>query len=430
MRFFNSPGMALLLVFISLQSRAQTVPDAVFRSNIKTIRFHVYGDQLSMPVYKLGSDDRLELHFDDMDANVKSYYYTYELCDYDWKPVQLSPFDYIKGFTQMRITNYRYSSIAYTRYTHYQVYLPENNSLPTRSGNYRIKVFLDGDTSKLVFIKALLVLDSRSAISTQIVQPFTPQTYRTHQRIKFTVKTDGLNIFDATRQVRVRVLQNYRWDNALGEDASPTFIRGGSLEYNMENLFVFPGGKEWRWLDLRSFQLLSDRVDSAHDTKKTVDIYVRPDIDRSGEKYIYYPDYNGLYELVNYQQINPYWQADYATVHFKFVTPDEAPYPGKDLYLIGQMTDYKLNNQTKMTFNKETKMYEGSLFLKQGYYSYSYLLADQKDPSLITQLDGNYWESENVYTILVYYKAFNDQADRLIGVSRINSRIDRPGFSF
>ncbi len=109
----------ITFILFSIPVTAQVNPDAVYSDKIHSIRFHVYGDQETMPVYKLNSGDKLELHFDDMDASVKSYYYTYQLCDYNWQPVNISAFDYIKGFTQQRITTYRFSSIAYTRYVHY-----------------------------------------------------------------------------------------------------------------------------------------------------------------------------------------------------------------------------------------------------------------------------------------------------------------------
>jgi hypothetical protein len=429
MHLFKSFLPATFLILLSFTSVAQTNPEAIYKSNIKSVRFHTYGDQEAMPVYKLNSSDRLELHFDDLDGNVKSYYYTYQLCDYDWKPVRLSPFDYIKGFTQLRISNYRYSSIAYTRYTHYQATLPETNSLPTRSGNYLLKVFLDGDTSKLAFTRALLVLDPKSAIMAQFIQPFTPQFFKTHQRLKFTVNLTGLNAFSANQQVKVVVLQNNRWDNAQG-NLPPTFVRGNSLEYNTEDHFVFPAGKEWRWLDLRSLRLQSERVEKADYLKNATKVYVKPDIDRTNQKYVYYQDLNGLYLLTTYESINPYWQGDYATVQFSYVTPDRAEYAGKDLYLIGQLTDYKLNEAAKMQFNPEKGQYETSQFLKQGYYSYGYMLVDKSDRKQKSELEGNYWETENSYTILVYYKSFTDQADQLIGVSKLNTRTDRPGFSF
>lgn len=429
MPLFKSVYLVIVILLQVFSLYAQKNPEAILKSNIKAVRLHVYGDQQALPVYKLNSGDRLELHFDDLDANVKSYYYTYQLCDYNWQPVRLSPFDYIKGFTQQRITSYRFSSIAFTRYTHYQVILPEANTLPTRSGNYLLKVFLDGDTSKLAFTRALLVLDLKSSLVAQFIQPFTPQFFKTHQRLKFTVNLEGLNAFNANQQVKVMVLQNNRWDNAIG-NVSPTFVRGNTLEYNTENSFVFPGGKEWRWLDLRSFRLQSERVEKADYSKKETKIFVKPDADRTGQRYIYYQDLNGLFQVTTYESINPYWQGDYATVQFNFITPTQQPYPDKDLYLFGQLTDYKLNASTKMEFNPEKGMYEGTQFLKQGYYNYSYMLVDKNNPAKQAELEGDYWETENTYTILVYYKSFTDQADQLIGIGKLSTRTDRAGFSF
>jgi hypothetical protein len=429
MYLFKSIGFSVLLFLSAFFLGAQQNPAGVFKSNIKAVRFHGYGDQLALPVYKLNSGDRLELHFDDMDANVKNYYYTYQLCDYNWNPTIISPFDYIKGFTQQRISSYRFSSIAFTRYTHYQVILPEANTLPTRSGNYLLKVFLNGDTSKLAFTRKLLVLDPKSSVMAQFIQPFTPQYFNTHQRIKFSVNLEGLNAFDANQQVKVRILQNNRWDNAQG-GAPPTFIRGNTLEYNTETDYFFPGGKEWRWLDLRSFSLQSERVERAEYSKTATKIFVKPDMDRSSQRYVYYRDLNGAYQVTTYESINPYWQGDFATVQFSYLSPNRQPYPDKDLYLIGQLTDYTINESSKMQFNSDKGLYEGSQLLKQGYYSYGYLLVDKIDPSKKLELDGNYWETENSYTILVYYKSFTDQAEQLIGIGNLGTRTDRPGINF
>ena len=422
--------LAVLLFLGAAELYAGVNPNVILQPNIKSVRFHMYGDQETLPVYKLNSGDRLELHFDDLDAKVKSYYYTYQLCDYNWQPVNLSAFDYIKGFTQQRIITYRFSSIAYTRYTHYQATLPDQNSIPSRSGNYLLKVYLDGDTSKTAFTRALLVLDSRSTVSAQVVQPFSPKYFNTHQRIRFNVSLQGINSFDANRQVKVVVMQNFRWDNAQGGGVMPTFVRGNMLEYNTDNNFVFPGSKEWRWLDLRSLRLLSDRIERAVDKKTSVDIFMKPDIDRSAQRYVYYRDLNGLYQATTYESINPYWQGDYATVHFSYLTPDKQPYKNKDLYITGQLTDYQFNDASKMVFNEEKGLYEGSLYLKQGYYDYGYQAIDKNNPEDQSTLEGNYWETENIYTILIYYRSFTDQSDQLIGVARISSRLDRPGISF
>src|SRR5690606_18003058 len=123
----------------------------IYRDHISTVKLYVAGNPLAYPVWKLNSTEMLELHFDDLDPVVRNYSYTYQLCNADWTPAILSQFDYIQGFSQQRITTYRNSSIAYTRYIHYQAMLPDRNCRPSRSGNYLLKVFADGDTSRLIF---------------------------------------------------------------------------------------------------------------------------------------------------------------------------------------------------------------------------------------------------------------------------------------
>jgi Domain of unknown function (DUF5103) len=404
--------------------------EMIYKPYISTVQLHQYGNQQGLPLYTLNSGDQVQLGFDDLEGSLKNYYYTYVLCDYNWQPVNLNPFDYIKGFTQNRIGTYRYSSIAFTRYTHYQAILPDRNAaVPTRSGNYLLKIFLDGDTSKLVFSKRMYVLDPKVTIAAEVVQPFTPQFFNTHQKLKFSASIKGINSFSAAQQVKAVILQNNRWDNAQ-KDIVPTYVRGNTLEYNSENLGIFEGGKEWRWLDLRSFRLQSDRVEKASYKKTSTDIYLKPDADRRSQRYVYFPDYNGMYNIITYETINPLWQGDYATVYFSFVSPNGIPYPKQDLYLAGGFTGFNLSDKWKMTYNEEKKLYECNALLKQGYYNYSYILKDQEGRGKTTPLEGNYWETENSYTILIYYKSFTDRSDQLIGVSQVNSRRDRPGFSF
>src|SRR4026207_1487755 len=142
----------LLFVLQALGISAQ-IPDHIYKSNIHSVKLHKAGDIFSYPVMILNSADQLELHFDDLDADFKNYYYTFQLCNADWTPANIQSFDYIRGFQTNRISTYRNSSIVSTRYTHYQATIPERSSAPTRSGNYLLTVFLNDDISKLVFTK-------------------------------------------------------------------------------------------------------------------------------------------------------------------------------------------------------------------------------------------------------------------------------------
>lgn len=418
----------VIAIFMMQGLLAQNV-EQQFAKNIATIQLYEYGNQQGLPVYTINGNNQLELHFDDLDGGYKNYYYTYVLCDYNWKPCNLSPFDFMKGFNQNRINTYRYSNLAYTKYTHYQAKLPDQNSSPIRSGNYLLKVYLDGDTSKAIFTKQMLVVEPKAVVSAFVVQPFAAQLFKTHQRVRFTANIKDLNTFSAGQQVKAVVLQNNRWDLAQ-RDITPAFVRGNVLDFNMENTAVFPGGKEWRWLDIRSFRLFSDRVENGIYNQDKREFYLKKDGSRSEQRYAYFPDYNGMYNIVTYESINPLFQADYANVHFYYAPSDVLSLYKKKLYLQGQFTGYSINDRWEMTYNAESGLYEGEALLKQGYYNYTYTTVGEKGIDYENELEGNYWETENSYTVLIYYKSFTDRNDRLIGIASINSRTDKPGFSF
>ena len=402
---------------------AQREPDQIYMPSIRTVKLTRFGDQLSYPIIALLSNDKLELNFDDLDADVKAYSYTFELRNADWSPVQMSYFDYVKGFTQVRITTYRNSSLSLTRYTHYQATLPDRNCYPTKSGNYLLKVFVNGDTSKLAFTRRILVTDNRLNIAAQITQPYNQQFFQTHHRVQVQVNTIGFDVRYPQQQIKVNILQNYRWDNRL-ELNTPTFVRQEMLQYNNENEMIMPAAKEWRWVNLRSFRLLGDRVSSQRNTDSSFAVFVQEEKPRQGQQYYYFNDQNGMFINETTENINPYWNADYASVHFQFQPPGGMPYQGKDLFLIGEMTNYGQMEGAKLLYNPDKKSYETTLFLKQGYYDYLYATRDSKDSRGVFKTDlteNNSWETENAYLVLVYYRELGGRYDQLVGMTRLNS---------
>lgn len=414
--------------FLPLFIKAQ-LPDHVYKPNIRTVKLHMYGDLYSYPVLMLNSGDQMELHFDDLDADVKNYYYTYQLCNADWSPANLQPYDYIRGFVTNRIGTYRNSSLIYTRYTHYQAVLPERNVSLTRSGNYLLKVFLNDDTSKLIFTKRFLVVDNKTSVSAQVQQPYNSRLFQTHQRLPVTVSTARaqINAF-SPQDLKVVIVQNNIWQEALTINR-PTIFRGTYYEYSDEDATTFPAGKEWRWLDLRSLRLKSDRMQYLIDTSNRTDVIVKPDAERKQQLYVYYRDLDGIYTVENLDNNNPYWQGDYAYVHFSFFPPGNRPYEGKSVYVFGELTNYSPDDSSRMIFNEERGAYEKTLLLKQGYYNYSYVTVPDRrqiDNSIsIENTEGNYWGTENSYMVLVYYRSFGARADELIGYAKLSSLFQR-----
>ena len=415
--------IALMALLVSTVCFTQGNVDVIKMPNISGVKVFMRGDQMAYPLLTLNSADQFELHFDDLDGRVKNYYAGFELCNADWTPANLSTFDYIKGFSNVRLNQYRVSSIAFTKYIHYQAILPDRNSTPTKSGNYLLKVYMDGDTSKLAFTRRVLVVERISDIAAQILQPFNSEIFRTHQKVQFSVSKSQMNIVNPQQQIKAVILQNNRWDNAI-TGLKPTFIRGNMLEFNTENEAVFPAGKEFRWVDLRSFRFRGNHVAKTVYDRNNTEIFIEPDAERSNQRYINFKDFNGHYYIASTDTDNPWWQGDYGQVHFTFIPTNNQPYVNKKVYLVGEFNMYNTNDTSAMVYNAGQGVYEKTLLLKQGYYSYTFVTKDagnRKATGSTEQTDGNFWETENDYTILLYYRSLAGRHDELIGAATINS---------
>lgn len=409
-------------LLLLLKGFAQT-PDMVFMPNIQGVKLSITGNQLGYPIINLGAPGVTELHFDDLDGYVKTYNYTFVLCNADWQPADANPFDYIQGFLQGRFSQYRNSSVSKIKYVHYQAQLPETSCMPKVSGNFLLKVYLNGDTSKLAFTKRLLVVNNIVTIAAQVQHPFNQQLFNTHQKVQFSLDKTKLNLLNPAQQLKVVVLQNYRWDNAI-TGIQPMFMRNNIFEYNGEQDVVFPAGKEYRWVNLESFRFLSDRIDSVNEQRKPTEVYLRPDPERTKFVFQVYQDNDGFFQMASTDVSNPYTQGDYAKVHFLYVPQSRQPYEGRDVYIGGEMTGYQINDDTRMEFNNEKGVYEKTLMLKQGYYSYIYTTLPINNPTAktdVTNTEGNYWQAENTYTVLVYYRSFSDRGDELVGAATVSS---------
>ena len=419
----NRITLHLVVAVLWLQAQAQRQPDRVFMPSIESVKLHPYGDPVSYPILALNSDQRLELGFDDLDAGVKTYYYSIELCNSDWTPVAMSPFDYMKGFSRVRINTYRNSSGTLTRYTHYQAVLPDRNCTPTKAGNYMLRVFLDGDTSRLAFTRRFLVVDNRLPPAAQVLQPMSQSRNLTHHRLQVQVNTRGLDVRYPQQQVRLVVLQNNRWDNAL-QLSNPTFMRQELLQYVSEGEMLMPAVKEWRWVNLRSFRLLGDRVGYQRNSDSGFALFVQEEHPRLANQYFFFTDINGMWVNETIENVSPLWNADYASVSFRFRPPGDKPYTGQELYVFGEMTGYGMNRAARMAFDPEEGVYRTTLRLKQGYYNYYYATRaiGGNGPFLTDLTENNSWETENRYTVLLYYRELGGRYDQLLGITQLDSR--------
>jgi hypothetical protein len=415
--------MALLIGLHAVKGHGQSNPDSIYQNGIHTVLIHPVNKPLAIPVVPLNEQSPLLISFDDFKNEYQDYYYSVELRNADWTAVPMSAFDYLQGFNLNKISNFSVSSIATQRYYHYEFSFPNAQVRPTQSGNYILKVFKNGNANELVFTRRFFVTEDQVSIAATVQEPFDAQISKSHQKVQLVLDIKKIPFFQ-TDQIKATVIQNYRFNDALTLEA-PTFIRGNLLEYNSEDQFIFAAGKEARWVDIQNLRLRSDRIAEINSKADRAIVSVKPDLSRASLAYYTFNDLNGNFIISNTESLQSENQNDYATVNFTYLPKDKIPFIGHRLYLAGALTNNILNKEAEMIFDPVLGYYKKSLLLKQGYYSYNYVLREQNSFHSLddfTETEGNHWETENNYSIMVYYRPPGARHDHIIGFGAVNSR--------
>ena len=375
---------------------------------IQSIQFRTPDKILQFPVLEKGQ--KMILEFDDLQAIDADYYYKIRYFNHDWSPSPLFKNEYLQGFDNLRIENFRSSTNTLQRYTHYQLQLPNEDSTFMLSGNYLLEIYDANDT--LVFSRRFLVNEAEANVAVGVFRTRSMETINTHQSVQFSVTPKGSAFRDPERLVKVVVLQNDNWDTAL-HDLTPQYYTNTTLEYRYDEPSRFAAGNEWLFFDTKDLRVTSPNI-SFIERSDLYDSYLFTDIMRSNLPYTLAPDINGDFEIRTLQGTQEAAiEADYTRVHFSLSAMAAIPHAA--LYVIGKFSNYQLEENYRMEFNEALGAYEATLLLKQGFYNYSYAI---KSNEVIDYhvIEGNFSQTENRYIVLVYYRNFGDLNDRLIGM--------------
>ncbi len=415
-------GLTFLLVIVSGIINAQTdvYNNSVFLDNIKTVILQkdlaIYDP---LPIINLNSGERLKLSFDQLSPNNEFFNYSIVHCDSKWEPSDLQQMEYITGNTMGEITEYKYSTNTYQKYTHYSLKFPSQEMQITKSGNYILKVYNNFDEEDLVLTRRFMVLDNKTQVRGDVNSATVADKRFSHQEVDFYVNYEGFNIPNPFIDVNVNVLQNNSWSNSI-MGLKPMFVNNNELNFNYEDKNLLPGTNEFRFFDIRTLRFFSNQV-----VKKYIDsvqnVVLKPDELRSHLSYVKWLDYNGKRDIMNKDGINIVEDGDYAKIHFYLKSKDKSNLG--DVYIFGELSDWQLKEEFKMKYWSEYEMYSSSILLKQSYYNYHYVIKDREGNLEYSFTEGNHQETENDYTILVYHKNVFYGYDELIGKFTTNSNM-------
>ncbi|WP_299124582.1 DUF5103 domain-containing protein [uncultured Tenacibaculum sp.] len=381
----------------------------ILGQNIKTVQLRPKNsnNQFSA-IVPLGSV--LTLSFDDLDADSKEYQYKIQHMTHDWKPSNITTNQYIDGFDQIEIVNFSNSFNTLQPYTHYSVDLPNQNTIITKSGNYLISV-LDEDY-EVVFTRRCVFYENITTVGVAVFRSRDTKSNNQKQTVQFAVNHPDLQINNPNQEINVTLFQNHNWSTAIN-NIQPQFIKPQQLLYNHTLTTNFWGGNEFLNFDSKFIRTTSLNIAKV-ERKDIYNSYLYTNEQRADKIYTYNPDINGQFIIRTMDSNLPNTEADYSLVHFSLDAFE--PLENKSIYVYGAYNNYRLTDENKMKYNSRDRIYETSILLKQGFYNYSYVTLDKNNLVNLNEIDGSFFQTENEYTVIVYYKPFGETYDRVIGV--------------
>ena len=404
----------------SQASQQDKFEDKIFDSRLKTVQLYKSGWNLSYPIINSGSNDKLELHFDLLDDQPETYYYSFIHCDKNWRESGIFPGDYLDGFPEDQIEDYRPSFNTKINYYHYKLEFPNERINLRLSGNYIIKVYLQGEPEKPVLTKRFMITEDIAVIRPDVHRPQLTEYYNTGQQVDFTVSYSRLTVNDPYRDISAFILQNGKWFDAKS-DLRPDFVGSNEVRYNsLSTKNIFQGGNEYRYFDLKSIRYQSEYIRKIDFINSSYHAYLLPSENREFKPYFFWQDFNGKYYVAVQEGRNMDTEADYIYVYF--TVPSTYEVRGGKFYISGALSNWTFNNENMMTYDPAKAQYQGTMLLKQGWYNYEYIFLKDPSPSFEPSvLEGNHYETENDYLILIYYKNPRDRYDRLVGTKLTSS---------
>ncbi|MDD2488320.1 MAG: DUF5103 domain-containing protein [Bacteroidales bacterium] len=406
------------ILFANTYSFCQDVwYEKVYNPLVKTVKFEIEGVDFSLPILRLGSEDKIILKFDELVEENKQYSYSIIHCNSDWTKSELQPQEYIEGFEHGIIENHLNSVNTIQRFVHYWQEFPSSMMKFLVSGNYILKVFQDDNPDNVIMVRRFMVYEQGANIRANAMMARSPDVQRLKQEVDvFISPASNMSFADPNRFIKVNVQQNGRRDNV--SELKLRQYKSNELEYSFNNSNIFEAGNEFRNFDFTSIRIRSQNVSNFDYIDDNNIVKLRPVVNRSNLPYTTIGDLNGYYYIRNERADNNDLESDYAWVNFYLNVPInlEGSY-----YIWGELSDWYNNPQNKMEYDRSLNCYTLSLYLKQGFYNYMIMHKpnSSKLDYEIGKMEGNFSQTNNTYHIFVYYRKPGDYHDSLIGYQKI-----------
>jgi hypothetical protein len=270
---------------------------------------------------------------------------------------------------------------------------------------------------EVLFSRPFIVYDSQVDVGVSIHRNRDIASLNSKQSLQFTINHPNILINNPSQEIKVAIYQNNDWNTVI-KDLKPQFYRGSQLIYKHIDKISFWAGNEFLFFDTKQIRTANNNI--ARVTLNDIfDTYLYLDEERLHRPYTLYPDINGNFVIRSVDGGETSTEADYTWVHFRLETFENI---GQDnIYVYGNFNGWQLTEENKMSFDENLKIYTCKMLLKQGFYNYLYVTANEEEKINNHAIEGSFFQTENDYTVLVYFRPFGSRYDQVIGYGHANS---------
>lgn len=418
------PTICLLIFYIGCtivmngadKKRFQTEPRC---NTIHSLFVCNTSDWMLPPIISLQKEEQIYISFDELSLEYRDVYYEVIHCNADWSPSSLNELDYLSGFNRNPLKEAATSFNTHMDYTHYALTLPNDEVQFKLSGNYAVRLY-DYHTDEELACACFSITEDVVSIAGNVIIDTDIAFRKEYQQVEFAILTPEYKITNPHNELRITVQQNRRNDNQV-TDIKPNYVQNDKLVYEHQKKLIFEAGNEYRRFEMITTQYQGMGIERIEYEPPYYHVELQlPVADRLESGYSFSQDLNGRSYIRSNSNDNSDTEADYCMVHYDLPMPLIREKGA--LYVMGEFTNYKFNDFCRMQYDDTRAAYHAVIPMKQGVYDYQYLFVPENEEKGTTRYtEGNYYETENEYLIMVYHRPVGSRYDRLIGYQCIKS---------
>ena len=403
-------------MFIFFFKANSQILNEYFAENIKTVLIQNTENELLDPIINLNSNEQLLLSFDEIGTNLSNYKYSFVHCNSKWEKSDLIESDYLDGFYENYIEEYFFSFNTNIDYTNYQCIFPNENINFLKSGFYFL-IVKNEDTGEEIIKKKFVIYEDIVKVKARCKRATYAKDIESKQEIDFEVFYSNLEIFNPSIELNILIQKNDEWLSTK-KAIKPTQINNQSIKFDYDEELSFNGGNEFREFNTSNLNFYSKNIDTIYYKNNMYLVELIADKKKSNRPYFEQFDLNGKFIIEKNNSFSPKNESEYVNVKFSLKKTNQNI--NEKIFIFGQLTNWLIDPNFLLKHNEKSKNFEAELLLKQGYYNYQYVTMKNNLPST-NEVEGDFFETNNEYTIYVFHKNPWSRYERLVGVEKITS---------